>query len=73
MKHRLGDEVIAGLQALGVTKAEIADLLAQEALVNPTPTVEQPSRSSRDRLRNRRAHDQALIQRGSLTSALRNR
>jgi hypothetical protein len=67
MAQRTRDEVIAGLQGLGVTAAEIAELLAQEAAVNPTPSAAPSRQKLRYRVRNWRAYNQALIQRGSLT------
>jgi IS5 family transposase len=67
MPPRTRDEVIAGLKGLGVTEAEIAELLAQEVAANPASTAEPARPKLRYRVRNWRAYNQALIQRGSLT------
>ena len=43
MPQRSRDEVIAGLKALGVTDAEIADLVAQEAAAHPERATARPT------------------------------
>lgn len=62
------DEMIARLQASGVTDAEIAELNAYDAVHYPGRITAEPMRPKvRYRLRNWQAYNQALTQRGSLT------
>lgn len=67
MQRWTRDQVIAGLKALGVTDAEIAELMAQEAAAHPERDPPPPPNKVRYRIRNWRAYNQALIQRGSIT------
>jgi hypothetical protein len=68
MPQRSRDEVIAGLKALGVTDALIADLMVQEAAAHPERSTPLPLPPKlRYRIRNWRAYNQALVQRGSIT------
>jgi hypothetical protein len=68
MAPRTRDETIAQLRRLGVTDAEITELVRQEAVAHPSrPVVDLPTPKVRYRIRNWRDYNQALMQRGSLT------
>jgi IS5 family transposase len=68
MEHRTRAATIARLQALGVTEAEITDLIRQERAAHPAqPMADLPAPKVRYHVRNWRDYNRALIQRGSLT------
>jgi hypothetical protein len=68
MEPRTRAATIARLKVLGVTDAEITELLRQETAAHAAqPTAHLPSPKMRYRVRNWRDYNHALIQRGSLT------
>ena len=68
MQQPKRDAVIARLKTQGVTDAEIAALIAQEAVAHPErPALPPQPAKLRYRVRNGPAYNAALAQRGSLT------